>query len=140
MARQDYPTSVNLQADFLFPWVLDKSNPEPRPDNKVVNSAPRQSLILPLQSQSESENGFDNWMVFSPDQDIRMVTMKLLRDSWGLFKQLRLETWVEHVMGLPSVTFAVFESYHDKLAFSLFTFLRHFPSETEKYHSSSQVR
>lgn len=66
--------------------------------------------------------------------------MRLIWDSWCLFKDLRLKNWVEHVMGMPSIEIAVFESYHNRLGYSIFSFLCQYPQETAKYRSIATVR
>ncbi|KAF7589637.1 hypothetical protein BBP40_004010 [Aspergillus hancockii] len=85
---------------------------------------------LPVESTRASEV---SWKIFSRDQSAGAVTMQLLRDSRRLLKRLRLDDWVQYAMRMSSTAVAVAHSYYDRLSFSLFDFLCHFPDEAEKY-------
>ncbi|KAJ5642667.1 hypothetical protein N7490_006667 [Penicillium lividum] len=65
--------------------------------------------------------------------------MKLLHDSRCLLKQVHLDNWVEQAVGKSSASLAVFEAYYEKLSFSLYNFLSHFPLEAKKYKSISEI-
>ncbi|KAF4772423.1 hypothetical protein HAV15_001997 [Penicillium sp. str.  len=49
----------------------------------------------------------------------------------SIFKDLKLEDWVKHAMGMPSAAIGLFESYHNELGLSLFCFLQQFPSDID---------
>jgi hypothetical protein len=78
-------------------------------------------------------------IVFSKKENASNVSMKLLRDNWALFKDLRLGHWVEHVMEMPSAAISLFESYHYRLGFSLFSFLRQTQGEKENFYFVAEV-
>ncbi|KAJ5047001.1 hypothetical protein NUH16_003504 [Penicillium rubens] len=81
----------------------------------------------------------DSWMVFSQGLDKQDVTMKLLHDSRCLLKQVHLDNWVEQAIGKASASLAVFQAYYEKLSFSLYNFLAHFPFEARKYRAISEI-
>ena len=140
MTTHQYLSPINRQSTFAFPWSLEhRAIDQTRDDDRVDDGIHGFEFPLPHHVHDENEGTAVNWKVFSRDQDAGDVVMQLLRDSWCLFKQLRLENWVEFVMGIPSATLAVFESYHNRLSFSLFCFLCHFPIEAEKYDTVAKV-
>lgn len=79
------------------------------------------------------------WMAFLKNEDSGNMIMQLLRDNWCLLKQIHLDDWVQHAMGAPSAAITIFQTYHDRLSFSLFSYLRQFPAETERYTSIVRV-
>ena len=125
--------SVEEAYSFHFPWVSDLSEGESRFEAVASNRA--ESDIVASAPGSEG-----TWMIFSRGLDEHAVTMRLLRDSWCLLKHIRLEHWVEVVFGRPSASILVFESYLEKLSFSLFEFLHQGPEEKPKYHAITMVR
>ena len=140
MTTHQYLSPINRQSTFAFPWSLEhRAIDQTRDDDRVDDGIHGFEFPLPHHVHDENEGTAVNWKVFSRDQDAGDVVMQLLRDSWCLFKQLRLENWVEFVMGMPSATLAVFESYHNRLSFSLFCFLCHFPIEAEKYDTVAKL-
>ncbi|CRL30039.1 unnamed protein product [Penicillium camemberti] len=64
--------------------------------------------------------------------------MQLLGDSWSIFKDLKLEDWVKHAMGMPSAAIGLFESYHNELGLSLFCFLQQFPSDIDIFWEATK--
>ncbi|KAJ5215279.1 uncharacterized protein N7498_001686 [Penicillium cinerascens] len=59
--------------------------------------------------------------------------MQLLRDSWTIFKDLKLGDWVKYVMGMPCATISLFEAYHNELGLSIFSFLQQFPGDIDRF-------
>lgn len=76
---------------------------------------------------------------FSRNQAPRGIAMQLLGDSWSIFKDLKLEDWVKHAMGMPSAAIGLFESYHNELGLSLFCFLQQFPSDIDIFWEATKV-
>lgn len=134
MADLQYLSPIDPISALDNPWSLggvqtdggesfeNKVGPESTPSNGIAQQA---TDLL--------------WMVSLRDKSIESVTGKLLRDGWHAFKQVRLEDWVEYVMGMASETIAGFVSYHDRLSFSLFDLLCYFPSESDKYQNVQKV-
>jgi hypothetical protein len=90
--------------------------------------------------RKESSKGSPaSWKILSRHEDTGAVTMQLLRDSWGMFKDLSLRDWADDVLDMPSAKMKLFRLYYCGLACSLFTFLRQFPKETAKYDSIISV-
>lgn len=136
---EEVDSSIIKPSGFSFPWLSEELEETHTCRNDTVDItkyATRSPALGQLQLLNSTH---DKWMIFSQGLEIQQVSLTLLRDSWCLFKQLRLEVWVEHVIGVSSAKLTLFESYHDRLAFSLFNFLCHFPSEMEKYRRVSQV-
>ncbi|KAJ5033076.1 hypothetical protein NUH16_010041 [Penicillium rubens] len=130
---QDLST-IEGQCPFVFPWSLEilnettcaTPNPEPMPaSGKIIQEA--------------GQRVGDSWMVFSQGLDKQDVTMKLLHDSRCLLKQVHLDDWVEQAIGKASASLAVFQAYYEKLSFSLYNFLAHFPFEARKYRAISEI-
>jgi hypothetical protein len=116
----------------LSNWMADNTHGLDNLDGIPLPSKPSSGL---LQTNTPS----DNWTIFSPGEDWQHIVLKLLQDSWAVFKHIRLETWVERVIGLPAASLSILETFHDRLAFSLFTHLRQYPHELEKYHKVAQA-
>jgi hypothetical protein len=142
MEKSTYLSTIPRYSTLLFPWSVEQGDcrGEPSEYSEDLHYTPDPTLL------PESQNGdcCDDdkgtaWKVFSKKENAGNVSMKLLRDNWSLFKDLRLEHWVEHVMEMPSAAISLFESYHHRLGFSLFSFLCQTPGETEKYYSVAEV-
>ncbi|KAJ6027445.1 hypothetical protein N7460_012262 [Penicillium canescens] len=136
MEESTYPSPIPKRSTFQFPWSAEQANSQVQPVENSENQDYQPDPIVPPEDQSgdDNENRATAWKSFSKDGNAGNVTMRLLRDSWSLFKDLRLEHWVEHVLGMPSAAISLFESYHHRLGFSLFCFLCQAPEELEKYH------
>ncbi|KAJ5559453.1 hypothetical protein N7513_001852 [Penicillium frequentans] len=131
---QDLST-IEGQCPFVFPWSLEILNETPcaTPNPEPMPTASGEIIQEPGQRVG------DSWMVFSQGLDKQDVTMKLLHDSRCLLKQLHLDNWVEQAIGKASASLAVFQAYYEKLSFSLYNFLAHFPFEARKYRAISEM-
>ncbi|CAG7945838.1 unnamed protein product [Penicillium nalgiovense] len=65
--------------------------------------------------------------------------MQLLHDSWIIFKELKLEDWVNYVMGMPSVAIGLFESYHNQMGLSLYSLLQQSPCVVEVFGEVTKI-
>ncbi|KAJ6033795.1 hypothetical protein N7444_011566 [Penicillium canescens] len=139
MADVRYLSPINRQSALGFPWPLGHLDGDQAEDGESLENKADTGLTVSNNIQQQEHVTELPWMVFSIGRSIENITANLLRDGWCVFRQLRLEHWVEHVMGMASATIAVFVSYHDKLSFSLFNFLCHVPSEAEKYQNVPEV-
>lgn len=132
---QDLST-IEGQCPFVFPWSLEILNETtcatPNPESMPTASG---KII-----QEAGQRVGHSWMVFSQGLNKQDVTMKLLHDSRCLLKQVHLDDWVEQAIGKASASLAVFQAYYEKLSFSLYNFLAHFPFEARKYRAISEVR
>lgn len=136
MDAREFRLSVQIPSASwpLSNWAADRAH---EMDN--LDGIPQLSPLKPPYRFMHTDSPCDSWMIFSPGEDRQHVTMQLLRDSWVMFKNIRLETWVEQVIGLPAASLVILETFHDRLAFSLFTFLHRFPHEATKYHEVAQA-
>jgi hypothetical protein len=75
----------------------------------------------------------------SRNQAPRKIAMQLLRDSWSIFKDLKLEDWVKYVMGMPCAAISLFEAYHNELGLSIFSFLQQFPGDVDRFREATKV-
>ena len=116
---------------FSFPWSSEHGNGSEIQSG--ITSDGRKGTNSPIQ-----QNGDDQqmpWAAFLDNEDTGSMLMRLLRDNWCLLKHLHLDDWVQHAVGAPSAAITVFQSYHDRLSFSLFRSLCQFPAKAEKYAS-----
>lgn len=136
MAAGEFRLSIQIPSESwpLSHWAADRAL---EMDN--LYGIPQVSPPKPLYPFVHTTSQCGSWMIFTPGEDRQNVVMQLLRDSWAMFKNIRLETWVEQAIGLPAVSLVIFETFHDRLAFSLFTFLRRFPDEATKYQEVAQA-
>jgi hypothetical protein len=140
MEESTYLCPIPKRSTFQFPWSVETNSPVHPVSESEKQDYPPEPIVPPeYQSGNCNENRATAWKTFSKDGDAGTVAMQLLRDSWSLFKDLRLEHWVEHVLGMPSAAISLFESYHHRLGFSLFCFLCQVPEELEKYHGVAKV-
>lgn len=142
MEEPTYLSPIPTHSTFLFPWSVEQVDfrGELSGYSEDLHYASDPTLLPETQIGDccHDDKGMA-WKVFSKEENAGNVSMKLLRDNWSLFKDLRLEHWVEHVMEMPSAAISLFESYHHRLGFSLFSFLCQTPGETEKYYSVAEV-
>ena len=75
----------------------------------------------------------------SRSQAPRKIAMQLLRDSWSIFKDLKLGDWVKYVMGMPCAAISLFEAYHNELGLSIFSFLQQFPGDVDRIWEVTKV-
>lgn len=139
MEEPTYLSPIPNHSTFLFPWSaeqVDLRNELSEYSGDLHYAS--DPTLLQVGDCCHDDKGMA-WKVFSKEENAVNVSMKLLRDNWSLFKDLRLEHWVEHVMEMHSAAISLFESYHDRLGFSLFSFLCQAPGETEKYYSVAEV-
>lgn len=125
---------IPRHSKFEFPWSTHILGDEPSVVPEDIHGKNQ------VYENEDFDSNAMSWKVFSKDEDEGTVTLHLLRESWCLFKDVRLKHWVEVVMGMPSMAIALLESYHNRLGYSLFSFLGHFPQETAKYRSVAMVR
>lgn len=136
MSAREFRLSAKIPGESwpLTNWAADRTH--------GLDNLDGVSQLLSFKKPPRFEQGEPHsiiWTIFSPGKDRQHVILKLLRDSWAVFKHIRLETWVERAIELPAASLVVFETFHDRLAFSLFTFLRRFPHETTKYYEVAQA-
>lgn len=135
--EQNASISLEPYSKFEFPWTAQEFD-TPRLVARIKRTSSTDSGRL---SKYEAPDGTRIlWKIFSDNGDAGTLTMHLLRDSWGLFKDLCLKHWVELVMGMPSMPIALFESYNNRLGYSLYSYLCRFPHEIVKYRYVATVR
>ncbi|ODM20078.1 hypothetical protein SI65_05064 [Aspergillus cristatus] len=121
------------ETSFNFPWSAEYQGDSEIQDGKINDK--RNGTKCSVQGMDDQQMP---WETILEGEDIGNIEMQLLRDSWCLLKHLRLNDWVQHAVGAPSMAITVFQSYHDRLSLSLFCFLCRFPAKTEKYAAMAQ--
>lgn len=120
---------------FNFPWSSELGDGSGIQSG--VTSDGRNGTNSPIQQIGDDQQV--PWEAFLENEDTGSMVMRLLRDNWCLLKHLHLDDWVQHAVGAPSAAITMFQSYHDRLSFSLFRSLCQFPAEAEKYTSIARV-
>ena len=127
--------STIAEEAFSFPWLSEHGNASEIQSD--ITSDERNRTNSPIQQIRDDQQM--PWAAFLDNEDTGSLFMRLLRDNWCLLKHLHLDDWVQHAVGAPSAAITIFQSYHDRLSFSLFRFLCQFPAEAEKYTSMARV-
>lgn len=121
---------------FSFPWSSAEYGNGSRIQTGVTSDG-RNGTISPIQQIGNDQPM--PWEAFLENEDTGSMVMRLMRDNWCLLKHLHFDGWVQHAVGAPSAAITIFQSYHNRLSFSLFRFLCQFPAEAEKYTSIARV-
>ncbi|KAI9040185.1 uncharacterized protein KD926_008508 [Aspergillus affinis] len=127
-------TPIGKSTDLVFP--SDEVSPEVRPPAAdQQNNLETSHELCPVLSP-ESRYTFHEtlpWQVFSRNEDAGAVAFQLLQDNWYVFKHLYLDTWVQQAMGRSPAAIVAFNTYYNRLSYSLLHFLGQYPEEIEKY-------
>lgn len=130
MERPPYLSSIPRYSAFHLPWSEGDRFPHPHHGGHDTE-CPEHTDV---QTQSLAFEG-----LFSRNQTPRKIAMQLLRDSWIIFRDLKLEDWVKYAMGMPSTAISLFESYHNDLGLSLHSFLLRSPHDVDIFWEVAKV-
>jgi hypothetical protein len=136
MAQHDYISPFPRYPTSHFPWAAGDElcglDQESRLEKE--HKEPKYSDILCTKTKHPASGH-----VFSTNMAPRTIAMQLLHDSWIIFKELKLEDWVNYVMGMPSVAIRLFESYHNQMGLSLYSLLQQSPCVVEVFGEVTKV-
>lgn len=130
MEQPPYLSSIPRYSAFHLPWSGGDRFPHLHPGGHDTECPEHTDL----QAQTRASEG-----LFSRNQTPRQIAMQLLRDSWIIFRDLKLEDWVKYAMGMPSTAISLFESYHNDLGVSLHSFLLRSPHDVDIFWEVAKV-
>lgn len=130
MEQPPYLSSIPRYSAFHLPWSAGDRFPHLHHGGHDTECPEHTDL----QAQNRASEG-----LFSRNQTPRQIAMQLLRGSWIIFRDLKLEDWVKYAMGMPSTAISLFESYHNDLGLSLHSFLLRSPHDVDIFWEVAKV-
>jgi hypothetical protein len=136
MERHGALSPIPRVSTFHFPWPTGE-HPYHQTDLSIKTEERGYEEASPdTNVEAEVFTSVDSFPRIQAPQEL---AMHLLRDSWSIFKDLRLEDWVKYVLGMPCTAISLFEAYHRKLGLSIYSFLQKSPGNGVMFQKVAKV-